>query len=216
MKKIISVLSATNVILHFLITIAGFLLHALTSFIAFSTEGFLSGILAFCMPVISTIFVAINMWISNGFLNFFTVSCLIYAAVFLLMLGLSFLINYLEDKQSNQNYIEVQTEETKKENEKMKNTIAICITIIICLAILCFTIYYTNKDVSLSAGEQEALEYIQEKADYMGITVGEYIQLVKEYEAEQNAMREYFEKVENGTNTRLDDLKAEQNGWLTD
>jgi hypothetical protein len=79
---------------------------------------------------------------------------------------------------------------------------------------LCTTIIKTSEGIILTDGEKEALEYIEEKADDMGITIGEYIQAVKEYEKEQNAMYEYFEKVENGTNTRADDLKAERNGWL--
>lgn len=98
----------------------------------------------------------------------------------------------------------------------MRDMFYCCLTLIICVYMLCATILKTNEYQELDAGEIEALKYIAEKADYMGITTGEYIQLVKEYEEEQNAMYEYFEKVENGTNTKADDRRAEINGWVTE
>lgn len=96
----------------------------------------------------------------------------------------------------------------------MKNFFYCCLTLVICVYMLCVTIIKSNEGVLLTDGEEEALEYIEEKASSMGISVGEYIQAVKEYEAEQIAIREYWEKVENGTNTRSDDRRAELNGWL--
>lgn len=104
-------------------------------------------------------------------------------------------------------------ENTEKE-KKMKNTLIICLTLITCVCILCFTILYQENSYQLTDGEIEALTYLGEKADDVEMTIGEYIQAVKDYEAEQIAINEYFEKVENGTNTRVDDLKAERNGWL--
>ena len=99
----------------------------------------------------------------------------------------------------------------------MKNTIVICLTIIICFGIVCYTYLnsstqntLTEKDI-LSEGELEGLEYLREHAANVDMTVGEYIERVKDYEAEKM----YFLKVSEGTNTPADDRRAILNGWIS-
>lgn len=221
MKKFLNILTNILSVLAGSIYIGGFFIYVLTIYMAFLSYGFLGGTLALVFPFVSTVYMFIALWISSGFLNAFTVICLIYIGSMAIIWGLLFLLHLYNEKQNN-TYIEISSNEPRKGNNKMGKTIVICLTIIACFGIACFA--FSQKDVQkastvevgtiLSDGEKEALEYISEKADDMGITVGEYIQAVKEYEAEQNAMYEYFEKVENGTNTKADDKRAELKGWL--
>ena len=101
MKTLSKICLNISLILSTIANISAFLIYAFTIYVAFLGYGFIGGVLALVLPVISTIFMAIEMWILNGFFNIFTFSCalllLIYGAMFLFF----FIGSKLEEKANS-------------------------------------------------------------------------------------------------------------------
>lgn len=150
------VFSSLAGILAVISNISSFLIYAFTIYIAFLGYGFGGGVLALILPVISTIYMAIAMWVWNGFFNLFTISCVLL----LLIWGLMFLFFFISTK------IE---EKANSKPSEWDNTVEAM----------------ERYGMLKSETDKEILDFINKKASEMELTPEEYIKKVKAYEEYQ-------------------------------
>ncbi len=73
-------------IIHFVLGGLGLIIHAWTVIIAFSTKGFVAAVITFALPVVAELFWGYQIWSTSGiFLNWYTISLLAYAGLWILM-----------------------------------------------------------------------------------------------------------------------------------
>ena len=116
----------------------------------------------------------------------------------------------------------------------MKKTIIISITAIICTLLICFTLiecaemnryvsfdgfekgsildHQTGKIYTINTSIQKIIEtdFINNTVNYIVYSETGSVPISNVIETKE----QYLEKVENGTNTRSDDRRAELNGWV--
>lgn len=161
MKTLSKICVNISAILSVIANISSFLIYAFTIYVAFLGYGFIGGVLALILPVISTIFMAIEMWILNGFFNPFTFSCVLLLLIWGAMFLLYFIGTKLEEKANSM------PSEWDNAVEAMER----------------YGMLKTETD-------REILSYIDKKASEMNITPGEFIKKVKAYEEYQKNNKE--------------------------
>jgi hypothetical protein len=151
MKKLSTVCYTIAGILLLLSQIASFLIYVYTIYIAFLSYGFGGGLLSMVLPLVSSVFFAIALWILNGFFNAFTVSC------FLLLIcwGLAFLFGMLGKK------LEESANSKPSEWDNVVHTME-------------------RYGMLKTENDREILSYINSKAAEMNVTPEEYIKQMKE------------------------------------
>lgn len=143
-------------IFAFISQISSFLIYAFTIYIAFLGYGFWGGVLSLILPVISTIYMGIAMWVWNGFLNPFTICCVLLILSWLFMFLFMFVASKLDEKA---NSIPSEWDNAVEAMDR-------------------YGMLKTETD-------REILSYIYNKATEMNLTPEEYIKKVKAYEEYQ-------------------------------